>query len=284
MIPSEFSRLRNALFVALPIDALLWVAAGHAFLRPPAPDLAPIEIQRVVIDEKQRITPKVVKKEDIQKKVQKSLPKPPPPKPEKREPVQPKARAKMSPPKDEGAHNKVLTAKPTPDAPPDNHTALAGGNADVGTPTTGQHEGEAKVNPPAPPPPTPQPTPQPPPAPVVKPAPVPPPPPPVEQPKPEPKPEPPKPKGPTKDAEPVNQPMPEIPDELKSQSFKTFVRVAVEIDESGAFTVTLRTSSGNSEVDRLVLNALKRWKWKPALKEGEPIKSTQRFKFEFEVQ
>ncbi len=92
----------------------------------------------------------------------------------------------------------------------------------------------------------------------------------------------PKPKGPTKDAEPTSQPYPEIPDDLKSQSFKTFVRVSVDIDETGAFTVTLRTSSGNADVDRRVLDALKRWKWKPALKDGEPVKSTQRFKFEFE--
>jgi len=280
VIPSEFSRLRNAIFLALPIDALLWVAAGYAFLRPAPPDLAPIEIQRVVMDEKQKITPKIVKKEDVLKKIQKALPKPPPPKPRpERHEVPPEAPPK-APPKEEGAHNKVLTAPPVKNAPPDVHTALAGGNADVGKPTEEQNAGAAKVNPPSPPPPTPQPTPQPAP-PVAKPAPAPPPPPPPAE---QPKPEPPKPKGPTKDAEPVSQPMPEIPDELKSQSFKTFVRVAVEVDENGNPSVTLRTSSGNPEVDRRVLEALKRWRWKPALKDGEPVRSTQRFKFEFEVQ
>jgi protein TonB len=60
--------------------------------------------------------------------------------------------------------------------------------------------------------------------------------------------------------------------------------VVVEIEADGSFEVSLRTSSGNPEVDQRVLEALKKWKWKPALKSGQPIASTQRFKFEFEVQ
>lgn len=89
--------------------------------------------------------------------------------------------------------------------------------------------------------------------------------------------------GPTQEAEPVNQVKPEIPDDLKQDSFKTFVRVKVDIEANGRFTVTLRTSSGNAEIDRRVLGALNRWKWKPALQNGRPVQSTQRFKFEFEV-
>ncbi len=40
---------------------------------------------------------------------------------------------------------------------------------------------------------------------------------------------------------------PEIPDELKRQEYKSFVRVKVQIAADGAFTVVLRTSSGNQE-------------------------------------
>ncbi|HWA82479.1 MAG TPA: TonB family protein, partial [Fimbriimonadaceae bacterium] len=108
--------------------------------------------------------------------------------------------------------------------------------------------------------------------------------PPVKQPDPPAKqPDPPKPKGPTKDAEPVNEVQPEIPDSLKSQELKTFVRVKVEIAEDGTFEVILRTSSGKPDVDKIILDSLKRWKWKPALKDGQPVKSTQLFKFEIEV-
>ena len=105
------------------------------------------------------------------------------------------------------------------------------------------------------------------------------------EPKPEPAPKPePKRKGPTKEAEPTDEAKPEIPDDLKRGSYKSFVRVKVEVSEDGSFTPILRTSSGNDELDRRVLDALKRWKWKPALKDGVPVKSTQLFKFEFEVE
>ena len=57
----------------------------------------------------------------------------------------------------------------------------------------------------------------------------------------------------------------------------------LDVDADGNASVTLRTSSGNQEIDSRVLNALKKWKWKPALKNGEPVSSVQRFKFEFLV-
>src|SRR5207248_8947723 len=132
---------------------------------------------------------------------------------------------------------------------------------------------------------------------AVPPAPPPPPPPPVKlapapapaPPAPEPaaEPEPPKAakrRGPTRDAEAEDTTKPEIPDDLKQGEYRSFVRVKVEIEPDGSFTPILRTSSGNSEIDRRVLAALKRWRWKPALRDGEPVKSTLLFKFEFEVQ
>jgi outer membrane biosynthesis protein TonB len=48
-------------------------------------------------------------------------------------------------------------------------------------------------------------------------------------------------------------------------------------------TPSLRGTSGNSAVDELVLDALRRWKWRPALRDGEPVSSTQNFRFDFEV-
>ena len=76
---------------------------------------------------------------------------------------------------------------------------------------------------------------------------------------------------------------PEIPDELKRQEFKSFVRVKVNIAADGTFTVILRTTSGNQEIDRRVLAALNKWKWKPALKDGVAVDSTRLFRFDFEV-
>ena len=78
---------------------------------------------------------------------------------------------------------------------------------------------------------------------------------------------------------------PDIPDELKQQGgYKSFVRVRVIVEADGAATTVLRTSSGNADIDNRVLEALKHWKWKPALKDGVPVQSTQLFKFEFLVE
>ena len=80
-----------------------------------------------------------------------------------------------------------------------------------------------------------------------------------------------------------SQVIPDIPDDLKSQDYKSFVRAKVLVHADGTFTVTLRTSSGNQEIDRRALDALKQWKWRPALQDGVPVESTKLFKFEFEV-
>ena len=91
------------------------------------------------------------------------------------------------------------------------------------------------------------------------------------------------PAGPTEDATPSNQVYPDIPDDLKSDDYKSFVRVKVDILATGTFSVTLVSSSGNTDIDQRVLDALKHWKWKPAFSDGTPIDSTQRFRFNFEV-
>jgi TonB family protein len=103
-------------------------------------------------------------------------------------------------------------------------------------------------------------------------------------PAPPPPPPPPKPKGATREAQPDHQESVEIPDSLKSQSFKSFVRVRINVSADGSFTVTLRTSSGNPDVDKLVTDTLKKWTWKPALKDGDSVDSVQQFRFNFSVE
>lgn len=93
----------------------------------------------------------------------------------------------------------------------------------------------------------------------------------------------PRPKGPTREARATRQVQPDIPDELKNASFKTSVRVRVEVAADGTPSPSLRGSSGNAEIDRRLLTALRRWRWKPALQDGEPVASSQNFRFDFEV-
>ena len=317
-----------AIIASLLANLLLWSAASAVAVHPVHfHDPSPVEITRVIIQPNGKRVEKVIKKEQIAKKmvqVHKEIVKPRPvpvvprerlhivaptphrerpqlarrttplpvnPKPEPQKPV---TGNPLPPPPT--AHNRVLTAPDTKAPAPNDHVVLPGGNADVGKPTNQQGAGNAKTNPdvvvkkdvPKPPEPIKQPDPPK----AIKadlpaqpsgndkkdvPAPDP--------PKPEPAPEPkPKKRGPTKEAEAQEQVKPDIPDELKHGDFKSFVRVAVEVDADGNASVTLRTSSGNQEIDSRVLSALKKWKWKPALKNGEPVSSVQRFKFEFLVE
>ncbi len=89
------------------------------------------------------------------------------------------------------------------------------------------------------------------------------------------------PAGETRSAEVAHQELPRIPAFIREGDYNPSVQVAVDVLPNGTFSVTLRTSSGNPEVDAYVLNALKQWKWKPALKDGEPVASTQLLKFDF---
>ena len=282
MTSATEKRFGIGLGVSMAINVLVWSMAGAALSYRPRLAEAPIEIKRVIIDKAGHKVEKVVKPKDVEKKVRKlveqhHLPTPRAPAPPPKE--------KPAPPP-EGAHNRVLTASAKADTPKQ-FEAPADGNAKVGVPTEKQAEGNAVVNPPVPPalPVKPEPAkPEPP-----KPEPPKPEPPKPEPPKADPKPEPPKPpdppkpKGVTRDAEPSGTVQPEIPESLKTDELKTFVRVRVHVAPDGSFEVVLRTSSHSPEVDKIVLDALKKWKWKPALKDGEPVESTSLFKFEFEI-
>lgn len=186
-----------------------------------------------------------------------------------------------------GPRNRVLTALPDSAVPAGARTFAmpAGGNADAGQVMAGQGDGVAavpSVGPPAsgarrlagddssasaPVTTLPKATEEP----------------EASKPVPTPTPAPPRPAGPTRNAEASFSPDPTIPDSLKRGEFKSFVRVRVEIAADGTFEASLRTTSGNPEVDQRVLEALKRWKWKPALKNGIAVESVQVFRYDIEV-
>jgi protein TonB len=242
-----------------------------------ASELPVLEFSRLSVDTKGVRHEKVIKRQEVRQKVEKVKPLS---SQSTIEPVRRESKVVVPPP--QGARNKVEVAKSsTPSVTSQSFTSPPDGKAAVGVPTDGQKAGQAIVNPDGPTspigpitPPTKPPDPSPPAAPPAQP--------PIVDPQP-PAPSPPKPKGPTLDAEPTHQVDVEIPDSLKSESFKSHVHVKVTVGRDGSFDVTLRTSSGNLEVDKLVLECLKKWKWKPALKEGEPVESVHLFLFEFEV-
>jgi TonB family protein len=90
--------------------------------------------------------------------------------------------------------------------------------------------------------------------------------------------------GVTAGAQPVVKPYPDIPDELKSDDYSSYVRVLVSISAAGdTKKVTLVTSSGTVDIDQRVISAMMQWKWKPALENGKPVDSVEHYRFNFEV-
>ncbi len=75
-----------------------------------------------------------------------------------------------------------------------------------------------------------------------------------------------------------------IPGDLQAGDFQPFARVLLKIDEQGVATPTLETSSGNAEIDRRVLDAVKKVRWQPALQDGQPVPSSFLYRLDFDVE
>jgi TonB family protein len=161
---------------------------------------------------------------------------------------------------------KVVAAGPSPGG--------AGGSGDPGI--TGSGSG-VNPNPPLPAAPQPPVTPPIPIAPAAPPAPAPPPPAPA-----------PKPPAPPAvpvltAAVPLSQPKPSIPDDLQSSDLNTDFNALFTIHADGTATVKMVSSTGNSTLDMLALDAAKRWTFHPATRDGQPVQSFLRLRIEFDV-
>lgn len=251
-------RLIAALIVSVLFNAAIWSLIAQVVRTRIAVELPPATFKRIILPappkppkrpkEIHTIIPPKPKRVPIQQA--KSTPTPVIPQPVHRSPT---------PLPQQQEHNRVLTAS---GATHSAATAPAGGTAPLGAPISQQLPQEPPVPLQAPPKPL-QAAPPPPLPPIVE--------------------KPATPTSPTQDAEASGQVYPDIPSDLESDDYQSFVRVKVDIAADGTFTVSLVSSSGNEEVDQRVLEALKRWKWSPALSDGNPVASTERFRFNFEV-
>lgn len=77
---------------------------------------------------------------------------------------------------------------------------------------------------------------------------------------------------------------PVYPNYLLSKGIGGKVEIACVIDASGAVSSTkVRKSSGNSSLDQAALKAVKKWKFKPAVRGGQKVKATCVVPFNFEI-
>jgi protein TonB len=207
------------------------------------------------------------------------------PPPEKRPAPPKKAKKQVAKAKPAGhkAAPRTATAHRAPSGPPPVKVVAAaggaganGGGGDSGITTS--DSGPSTPAPPAPPTNPPPATPPPPPTPPVAPAPVttlpvvpatkPPPPPHV----------------PTLTAaEPLAQPHPAIPDELRDADLNATFEGLFTVRADGTATVKMVSSTGNPALDSLALDAARRWTFRPATRDGQPVQSFLRLRIEFDV-
>ncbi len=72
---------------------------------------------------------------------------------------------------------------------------------------------------------------------------------------------------------PVFNPKPVLPEYLEYQDASHSVVVVFEVSAEGAVNPRLVVSSGHDEIDAVVLETLKRWRFQPGVKDGRPVNS-----------
>ena len=112
---------------------------------------------------------------------------------------------------------------------------------------------------------------------------------PIEKPKPEEPVKPiekPKPASVYTEAEPIEgrQPQPAIPDDLRSDALDKTCIIEVVVGSDGApVDVKVTTSTNVQDLDRLAVETARKWRFKPATRDGQPVESRVRLHVEFQV-
>jgi len=72
----------------------------------------------------------------------------------------------------------------------------------------------------------------------------------------------------------IYQPMPAIPDELRRQNLSVVAVARFRVAANGSAQVELVETTSNAELDHVLLEALKRWRFFPGMQDGKPVPST----------
>lgn len=70
-------------------------------------------------------------------------------------------------------------------------------------------------------------------------------------------------------------PEPDVPRNMQGSPFSYRITTRVTVKSDGRHTEEITKSSGNDDIDRAVLSALARYKWRPAMVGGKPVQSKQ---------
>ena len=87
----------------------------------------------------------------------------------------------------------------------------------------------------------------------------------------------------TEAAVPVRTSAPEYPYEMKRDGIAGVVTVVFSVDEKGNVVDPAVQKSSNPGFDQAALNAISKWKFKPARQDGTPIRSKLAIPLQFSV-
>jgi protein TonB len=81
----------------------------------------------------------------------------------------------------------------------------------------------------------------------------------------------------------IAQPLPELPDDLREQAYQTVATARFVIHADGSVDVELLKPTPNPRLNQLLLEALRKWRFFPALQSGRPVESRQDVRVHFNV-
>lgn len=70
------------------------------------------------------------------------------------------------------------------------------------------------------------------------------------------------------------RPMPRIPDSLLGEEIDTIALARFHVAGDGKTTVELVQATHEPSLNRAILDALRQWRFKPAIRNGTPVEST----------
>lgn len=87
----------------------------------------------------------------------------------------------------------------------------------------------------------------------------------------------------TRGAEAISESELRLSAELRRRTFAGQVFVEVTVEADGNHDVRLTRGSNDDEIDAAIVRSLRRWRWKPAVRNGEKVRSTHQFRYEVRI-
>jgi protein TonB len=81
----------------------------------------------------------------------------------------------------------------------------------------------------------------------------------------------------------LSQPMPVLPDDLREQGYQLTAVAHFKVHADGTFEVELSKPTQNPRLNQILLETLHRWRFFPAMENGQPVESNQDARVHFSV-